>query len=380
MNFKIDQAIRQVKGLLLLIILHTGAYSNGFYRTNVEITNEINIYCGNNEKAYDLIRNSIERCGITLKKVDKLDKNNKKLHIIFDAFNIPFEYFPTYYIAYQTLDLDEVPLTKSYFKKLEHAIAIWDSSWKNIGKYSLLLDNYCYFSEELIDPLMLPCLIPVDSLFNYKEILRYSNAKDTDISSHLPALFAHCMIKKPKLVIEVGVRGGESTRAFKNALDFFDVKLIGVDINATSAYVYKKLNIKNAEFKIMDDLDFSAWWDKSAYREMKADIIFIDTSHCYGHTIKELEIFVPLLEAKGTLVFHDTNMCPLPNATYQRINNTRGTGWDNKKGVIRAIKDFFSMSFNEEEYTSLHFSSKDSNWTLLHYPYCNGLTLITRLD
>ena len=132
--------------------------------------------------------------------------------------------------------------------------------------------------------------------------------------------------------------------------------------------------------KIIDDLHFPTWWKHSDYKDLRADIIFIDTSHYYDHTMKELDIFLPFLNNNGLLMFHDTNMCPFPKNTYLRINNTLGIGWDNKKGVVRAIKDFFSITFDESTYTSLHFSSLNSDWTLLHYPYCNGFTIIKKLN
>ncbi|HSX26193.1 MAG TPA: class I SAM-dependent methyltransferase [Chlamydiales bacterium] len=296
------------------------------------------------------------------------------MHIIFDAFYIPFKYFPKNYIVFQTLDLDEVPLTKSYLEKLKNAVAIWDPSWKNITKYSLLCENYLHFSEETFEALVLPCLIPADLLADYKEVLIYSNAHDTDISSHLPTLFAHCAIKRPELAIEVGVRSGESTYALHAGLSTSNGRLIGIDVNDSSAKVYEKR--LNSEFIAMNDLNFQTWWKNSRYRDIKADLIFIDTSHHYDHTMKELEIFTPLLNREGLLAFHDTHMCPLPRNGYKRMNNTYGIGWDNKKGVTRAIKDFFSISFDEGKQCEFNFSWNGSSWILVHYPYCNGLTLI----
>ena len=358
--------------VLLLSVCNTTTMSNA-------VAPEVLVYCGNDvTRLYERLADECGKYGILSKKIDHLDKDSKKLHIIADAFLIPFRYFPEHYIVYQTLHLDEVPLTKAYLDKLNKAVAIWDPSWKNISKYSLLCPHY-YYVGQLTNSVLLPCKIPPSLLSTYTEILQYSNSQDTDISSHLPTIFAHCVMKQPKIIIEVGVRSGESTVSFKKAAEYSGAKLIGVDIDIKSADVYAQLKIKNAEFRTMNDVDFADWWHASEYKGSKADIIFIDTSHLYEHTVQELEVFVPLLADDGLLVFHDTNMTPLTNCTYKRINNTRGKAWDNKKGVIRGIKDFFSLEFDEAAYTQLTFSSKGTDWSLAHYPYCNGLTLIQRL-
>ena len=37
------------------------------------------------------------------------------------------------------------------------------------------------------------------------------------------------------------------------------------------------------------------------------DILFIDTVHTFGHTKKELEKFIPLMNSGGIIIMHDTN-------------------------------------------------------------------------
>lgn len=368
--------INSLKSILLILLFNISL--SAFYDS--KNTSEVLVYCGTNKDVYDQLKTIGESFGVSFKKIENLNKTDKRLHIIFDAYNIPFQYFPENYLLYQTLDLDKVPLTKSYFEKLSNAITVWDPNWKNIAKYSLLIDNYYYFSMDRIDPLILPCLIPNAALGTYKKLVTYSNEKDTDISSHLPALFIHTLLKNPNLLMEIGIRNGESTRAFEAALRSTDSKLIGVDICAAPAQVYKNITIANSEFYHLDDIAFASWWNASSpYKSVRPDIIFIDTSHHYAHTVQELESFVPMLNQDGLLIFHDTNMCPLANGAYQRLNGTSAASWDNKKGVIRAIKEFFSISFDESQYIQLNFTAKGFNWSLLHYPYCNGCTLIKRL-
>jgi hypothetical protein len=175
-------------GLLVCIFifftLTNALNAKDFYRFNQNTSPEIYLYCKGEQPLGDFLENACTSFNIKVYRIDRLDKNNQKLHIILDAFYVPFNYFPENYILFQTLDLEEVPLTKSYLDKMKKAVAAWDASWKNIGKYSLLSTNFCFFSESLIDPLILPCLIPVDTLDKYRSLLSYSNSKDTDISSH----------------------------------------------------------------------------------------------------------------------------------------------------------------------------------------------------
>ena len=63
----------------------------------------------------------------------------------------------------------------------------------------------------------------------------------------------------------------------------------------------------------------------------EVDILFIDTSHEYEHTLRELESYVPRVVAGGTVLLHDTRFlfgCP-------------GDKWDGTiPPVGQAIEDY----------------------------------------
>ena len=65
-------------------------------------------------------------------------------------------------------------------------------------------------------------------------LANYSNRNLTDISSHLPTIVYEVMIEKPKLIVELGVRGGESTQAFITASRLVGSRLLSVDIDDCS--------------------------------------------------------------------------------------------------------------------------------------------------
>jgi hypothetical protein len=71
------------------------------------------------------------------------------------------------------------------------------------------------------------------------------------------------------------------------------------------------------------------------------------------------------------MIFHDTNM---GEGIYRRRDGTFGDGWDNQRGVIKAIEEFLGTEYNE------HASFVDiaRGWIVSHDPYCNGLTVMLR--
>ena len=72
------------------------------------------------------------------------------------------------------------------------------------------------------------------------------------------------------------------------------------------------------------------------------------------------------------MVFHDTNMAK----RYRKKNGTMGMGWDNERGVIRAIEEYFGYCFNEQS----AFVQWVRGCVVEHVPYCNGLTTLIRID
>ena len=56
------------------------------------------------------------------------------------------------------------------------------------------------------------------------------------------------------------------------------------------------------EFRIGDDLEVS--WNR------KIDFLFIDTSHTYEQTLKELVRFEPFVKSGGIIAMHDSVLCP----------------------------------------------------------------------
>jgi len=196
----------------------------------------------------------------------------------------------------------------------------------------------------------------------------------SDISDHLSTLFYHALEGSPKLIVELGTRGGESTRILSAAAEIANAQVLSVDINDCS-----NLNMPYPHrwhFVRQNDVAFGrkgfvAWCRQHAL-EPRADAIFIDTSHFYEHTKDEIAVWMDHLSNTGVMIFHDTNT---GRGLYGRCDGTIDLGWDNQRGVIRAIEEFLGRRYEEKSF----FVDAVKGFLIRHYPNSNGLTVLKRM-
>jgi hypothetical protein len=96
----------------------------------------------------------------------------------------------------------------------------------------------------------------------------------------------------------------------------------------------------------------------------------VDTSHLYEHTKKEIEAYFPLLNEHGIICFHDTNIYKGP--LFNLRGNIVGHGWDNERGVIRAIEEYFNTTIDENK-EQLYILDKV---IIEHKPWSGGFTVV----
>ena len=121
-----------------------------------------------------------------------------------------------------------------------------------------------------------------------------------------------------------------------------------------------------------DDIEFAKRfpeWCRENGLPTEIDILFIDTSHFFEHTVQEIEHWFPLLAPRAKVFFHDTNL----RRIYFRKDGSMGVAWSNR-GVIGALEKFFGKSFNERE----DFTASINGWFITHYAQCSGFTILTR--
>ena len=201
------------------------------------------------------------------------------------------------------------------------------------------------------------------------EIRRFA-ARSSDIDEHLELMFTETLLLRPKLVVELGVRDGASTFVFERAAALCAATLVSVDIDDCSGVAH----YSRWHFFRGDDVAFAArFHDFCRVRSIapSIDLLFIDTSHYYEHTVREIESWFPLLSPTAKVMFHDTNM---------RVAGPRRDGciqlsWNNHRGVTRAIEEYLHTRIDETKEGIQYISG----WLIRHVPYCNGFTILDRV-
>lgn len=125
------------------------------------------------------------------------------------------------------------------------------------------------------------------------DLFRQCCDTNSDINGHLRYMHDVCIEIDAKIVIELGVRTGLSTVAFLHAMDQTGGHVWSVDIDRHSAPDEVALHDRWV-FTHADDLTVDP---------VPCDVLFIDTSHHYGHTLAELDRFARYARV---VLLHDT--------------------------------------------------------------------------
>lgn len=192
----------------------------------------------------------------------------------------------------------------------------------------------------------------------------------TDINDHLVSLFAESLAVHPRLIVELGVRGGESTFVLERVAKVCGSILMSVDIQDCS----RVCPWENWIFVKSDDIQFAGQfpeWCRAREIRPEIDILFIDTSHLFAHTVQEIEHWFPFLSPRAKVFFHDTNA----RRVFFRRDKSMGVAWDTKRGVMAALENYFDAKFNERE----NFTDFRKDWIIRHHAGCCGLTILERV-
>jgi hypothetical protein len=201
--------------------------------------------------------------------------------------------------------------------------------------------------------------------------IKQHRLRRTAINEHLETLFLESLTLKPRLIVELGVARGESTRVFAQVAQLCGAKLVSVDLNDCS----RALDWEEWLFIQKDDLEFAREfepWCRERQIEPVIDVLFIDTSHYFDHTLKEIRAYFPFLADHAKVFFHDTNL----DTYIFRQDGSMDLGWNNERGVIKALEVHLNKKFNEKE----EFIDFVTPWLIKHYPHCSGLTFLEKLS
>lgn len=143
----------------------------------------------------------------------------------------------------------------------------------------------------------------------YKRFCSYP----TDICDYLPLLYNLTVLLNAKLVIELGMRDGNSSSAFLYGIEKTGGRLWSCDLDPLHETCIWRKHEPSDLINFMHDQD----WTRNRGDDIElaptaptgADILFIDTSHLYEHTAAELKSYFPKLNDNGILIIHDTDGC-----------------------------------------------------------------------
>lgn len=136
-----------------------------------------------------------------------------------------------------------------------------------------------------------------------------SRKRPSDFYLHVPRIADLVVELDAKTVIELGTRSGVSTSGWLYGLAQTGGHLWSVDL------------LPKPKFGDVDGWTFieGSDLDPAVLRQLPpvADIVFIDTSHRYDHTLAELNVYYPRVRPGGKIVLHDTeNRRPLDAARW----------------------------------------------------------------
>ncbi len=211
---------------------------------------------------------------------------------------------------------------------------------------------------------------PLTTALPALNLIKQQSLKRTAMNEHLETLFVEALTLNPRLIVELGVAKGESTRVFAQVARLCGAKLVGVDLNDCS----RALDWEEWSFIQKDDLEFAREfpdWCRAQQLEPVVDVLFIDTSHYFEHTLAEIRAYFPFLADHAKVFFHDTNL----GAFIFRKDGSLDLGWDNDRGVIRALEVHLDRTFPEKQ----EFIDFAPPWLIKHYPHCCGLTVLEKL-
>lgn len=125
----------------------------------------------------------------------------------------------------------------------------------------------------------------------------------SDVQQHMPAMYAAARRYPGGQVLELGTRTGNSTAALLAGTVSVAGRLFSVDCGPVQVPVWW---LGRDTWTFLQEDDMSA--EAQAATPPAIDLLFIDTSHYYEHTLAELRTYVPRVNPGGMVLCHDTEL------------------------------------------------------------------------
>jgi predicted O-methyltransferase YrrM len=161
----------------------------------------------------------------------------------------------------------------------------------------------------------------------------------SDIQGHLRFLYDRAAAIPGARLLELGVRSGNSTAVLLYAADTTDGHLWSVDLEPPRAPSWWPLTGRWSLI-IGDDLKLAADAQAVPVDPLRqgwrlpnqVDLLLLDTSHTYDHTLAELRAYVPRVRPGGVVCCHDTLLVG---------HDQRGFGIEGDRGPVADALDAY---------------------------------------
>jgi len=189
---------------------------------------------------------------------------------------------------------------------------------------------------------------------NLKEIINKTLSGTNDSDKHLMLLYSLVIGSGAKTIIELGVRGGDTTLPLVLGAKETGGIVYSVDNKKISFSLPEELQEYN-KFYLQDAISFLESWDINN----NIDLILIDDWHAYEHVKRELEILDTLVSPKTVILLHDLmygDTCPF----YHTDLTEKEGQWANG-GPYRAVAELNTQF-----------------WEFSTLPWGNGMTILRK--
>jgi hypothetical protein len=184
----------------------------------------------------------------------------------------------------------------------------------------------------------------------------------------LPEIFDAAVQAAPQLIVELGVsREALANKALVVAAKLVGARVVGCDLGDFSDVC----SYPPWSFCRGDARDFGRKFRTLAGGTQDVDVLLIDCDEKYETTREIIRAWMPNLAPKCTVMFRCTN---LAKALHYEDGTSTTLGWDNGRGVIRAVEDELGISFDETR----PYEGMENGWKVKHIPWGAGLTVLRR--
>jgi hypothetical protein len=184
----------------------------------------------------------------------------------------------------------------------------------------------------------------------------------------LPEIFDAAVQAAPRLIVELGVSlEALANKALIAAAELSETRVVGCDLGDFSDVC----RYPRWSFCRGDARDFGRKFRTLAGGAQDVDVLLIDCDEKYDTTREIWRAWEPNLASACTVMFRCTNLAKILH--YEDGTSTT-LGWDNSRGVIRAVEDELGISFDETR----PFEGILNGWSVKHIPWGAGLTVLRR--